>query len=144
MKVSQDKQKSYADLKRTPQELYVGEHVYVKVKPRKKSLRFGKYSKLAPKYCGAFEILAKVAPMAYQLALPPTIKVNNVFNVLILKKYTHDATHVIDSNVIHMGREGYFQVESECILNRRELLLWNRTIKQVKVQWKHLSPKESS
>ena len=32
----------------------------------------------------------------------------------------------------------------ECILNKRELLLWNRTIRQVKVQWKHLNLEEST
>ena len=95
-KVAQDGKKSYADLKRTPREFQVGEHVYVRVKPRKISLRLGKYSKLAPRYCGPFEILEKIGPMAYQLALPPTIKVYNVFHVSILKKYVHDATHLID------------------------------------------------
>ena len=32
----------------------------------------------------------------------------------------------------------------ERILDRREILLQNRTIGQVKVQWKHLSPEEST
>ena len=31
LKASQDKQKSYTDLKRTPREFQVGEHVYLKV-----------------------------------------------------------------------------------------------------------------
>ena len=32
----------------------------------------------------------------------------------------------------------------KCILERRELLLWNRTIEQVQLQWKHLSPEEAT
>ena len=32
----------------------------------------------------------------------------------------------------------------ERILDKREILLWNHTIEQVKVQWKHLSPEEST
>ena len=40
--------------------------------------------------------------------------------------------------------EGDFLVESECILECREISLWNRTIGQVKVQWKHLSPEEAT
>ena len=40
--------------------------------------------------------------------------------------------------------EGDFMVEPDCILERREISLWNRTIGQVKVQWKHLSPEEAS
>ena len=40
--------------------------------------------------------------------------------------------------------EGDFLVEPDCILERREILLQNRTIGQVKVQWKHLSPEEAT
>ena len=104
----------------------------------------GKYSKLAPGYCRTFEILAKVGSVAYQLALPPTVKVHNVFHVSILKIYIHDATHIIDWNVIQVEPKGEFQVGLEHILNKREILHWNRTIGQVKVQWKHLTAKEST
>jgi len=118
--VAQDRQKCYVDLKRTPREFKIGDHVYVKVKPRKSSLRLGKCTKLAPRYYGPFEILARVGPVAYQLALPASIRVHNIFHVSLLKKYVHDATHVLDWDVI--------QVEPECILDKRELTLWNRTI----------------
>ena len=74
--------------------------MYIKVNPKKISLILGKYSKLQPRYCEPFEILAKLGSVAHQLALPPTVKVHNVFHVSILKKYIHDATHVIDWNVI--------------------------------------------
>ena len=40
--------------------------------------------------------------------------------------------------------EGYFLVESDCILERQEISLQNRTIGQVKVQWKHLSLEEAT
>ena len=100
LKDVQDKQKSYAYLKRTPREFQVGEQVYIKVKPQKRSLRPGRYSKSGSRYFGPFGILAKVGPVTYQLALLPMIKVHNVFHVSILKKYVHDATHVIDWNFI--------------------------------------------
>ena len=35
-------------------------------------------------------------------------------------------------------------MEPDCILGRREITLRNRTIGQVKVQWKHLSPEEAT
>ena len=144
LKASQDKQKSYADLKRTPREFQVGEHVYIKVKPKKSSLILEKYSKLEPRYCGPFEFLAKVGTVAYQLTLPLNIKVHNVFHVSILKIYVHDVSHVIDSNVIQVEPEGEFQVGLKNILDRREILLQNRTIEQVKLQWNHLSPEEAT
>ena len=82
LKDSQDKKKSYADLKRTPKMFQVGDHVYIKVNPKKIFLILGKYSKFSPSYCGLFEILAKVGLVAYHLALPPNIKLHNVFHVL--------------------------------------------------------------
>ena len=122
----------------------MGDHVYIKVNTKKHTLILGKYKKLAPRYCGPFEILAKVGQIAYHLALPPNIKVHNVFHVSILKIYVDDVSHVIDWNVIHVEPEGEFQVGLEPILDRRELLLRNRTIRQVNVQWKHLSPEEAN
>ena len=43
-----------------------------------------------------------------------------------------------------MELEGDFLVEEDYILERREILLRNRTIGQVKVQWKHLSLEEAT
>jgi len=40
--------------------------------------------------------------------------------------------------------EGDFLVEPDCILDRREISLRNRSIGQVKVQWKHLGPDEAT
>ena len=45
---------------------------------KKKYLRIGSCAKLAPRYCGPFEILERIVPVAYQLALPPTVKVHDV------------------------------------------------------------------
>ena len=61
-----------------------------------------------------------------------------------LLKYVHDATHVINQNFIQVEPEGYFQVEPDCILDKKEIFLWNRTIGQVKVQWKHLGLDEET
>ena len=74
----------------------MGEHVFIKVKAKKRSLKLGSYAKLAPRYCGHFEILYRVGLVAYQLALPPNLKVHNVFHIYVLKIYFHDATHVIN------------------------------------------------
>ena len=70
------------------------------------------------------------------------MKLHNVFHISILKKYVHDATHVVDWNVVQVEPEEEILVEPDCILERREITLWNRTIGHVKVQWKHLIREE--
>ena len=82
--------------------------------------------------------------MAYQLALPSNLKVHNVFHIYVLRKYIHDAIHVINWNDVQVQPEGDFLVEPNCFLDKREILLRNHAIRQVKVQWKHLSPKEAT
>ena len=78
---------------------------------------------MAPKYCGLFEILAKLGSIAYKLSVPPNFIVHNVFHVSILKRYVHDVSHVINWNVIQVEPKGDFQVGPDHILDRRELLL---------------------
>ena len=57
------------------------------------------------------------------MALPPNLKVHNVFHISILKRYVHDATHVINWNDVQVEPEGYFLVALDCILERREIFL---------------------
>ena len=85
LKIAQERQKSHADLKRTHKEFQVGEHVFVKVKPIKNSFKLGSCAKLAPRYCGPFEILSRVGIVSYQLAFPPNLKIHNIFHISILK-----------------------------------------------------------
>ena len=91
-----------------------------------------------------FEMLANIGRVAYQLALPTNIKLDDVFHVSLLRKYMHDTTHIIDWNVIQVEPEHEFQTEPFCILDRRECMLRNRTIVQIKVQWKHFRSREAT
>ncbi|XP_073307232.1 uncharacterized protein [Primulina huaijiensis] len=97
LKTAQDRQKSWADLKRRPMEFNVGDKAYVKVSPMKGVVRFSKAGKLNPRYVGPFEILEKVGTLAYRLALPPNMsRIHNVFHVSQLRKYISDPSHVLE------------------------------------------------
>jgi hypothetical protein len=83
----------------------VGEHVLLKVKPKKRSLRLGSCTKLAVILCGPFDILDRIRSVAYMLAFPSSMNVHNVFHVSLLKKYIYDPNHDIDWNLIHVEPE---------------------------------------
>jgi hypothetical protein len=80
------------------------------VKANRSFLKLGNCSKLVARYCGPFEILDRLGPVDYMIALPASMSIHNVFHVSLLKKYIHDANHVIDWNVIQVDQESAFQV----------------------------------
>nr|GEY87194.1 reverse transcriptase domain-containing protein [Tanacetum cinerariifolium] len=89
IQAAQDRQKSYADLKRKPMELEVGDRVMLKVSPWKGVVRFGKRGKLNPRYVRPFKVLAKVGDVAYRLELPQELsRVHHTFHVSNLKNVT--------------------------------------------------------
>ena len=86
---AQSRQKSYANRWRRPLELEVGDHVFLKVMPKRGVVRFGKRGKLSQMYIEPFEILERVGTVAYRLALPPSLSgVHEVFHISMLRKYT--------------------------------------------------------
>ena len=95
--MAQSRQKSYADVRRRPLEFEVGNHVFLKVMPKRGVVWFGKRGKLSPRFIGPFEILERVGTVAYWLALLPSMSgVHEVFHVSMLRKYTLDPAHVVD------------------------------------------------
>jgi hypothetical protein len=89
----------------------VGEHVLLKVKPKKSSLKLDSCTKMVAKFYGLFEILDIIGLVAYMLAFPTSMNVYNVFHVSLLKKYVHDPNHVIDWHLIQVEIAGDFQVQ---------------------------------
>jgi hypothetical protein len=97
-------------------------------------MKLGNCSKLASIYCGPFEILERIGPVAYMVALPVCMTIHNVFHVSFLKKYIPDSNRVIDWNVIQVEQEGTLQVHLVRILDWKRNKLWIHTIGLVKVQ----------
>ncbi|WMV09174.1 hypothetical protein MTR67_002559 [Solanum verrucosum] len=66
LKISSDRQNSYANLRRRDIEYKVGDKSFLKVSPWKKIMRFCKKGKLSPRFIGPYEILERVEPVAYK------------------------------------------------------------------------------
>ena len=64
MKVAQDRQKSYADLKHRPKEFEVGDRVLLRVLPIPEVVRFDAWGKLSRWFIGPYEILERVGKLA--------------------------------------------------------------------------------
>ena len=109
-------------------EFSIGDHVYLRLRARKSSLKLGSC-------CGLFEVLERIGPIAYRLALPTSTRAHNFFHVSLLKKSVHDPNHVINWDVIQVEPEREFKIEPMRILDRKVTMLWNRAIGKVKVQW---------
>jgi hypothetical protein len=87
LKVSQSRQKSYADKRRRDLSFEIEYFVYLKVSPMKGTHRFRVKVKLAPRYVRPFKIIDREGEVAYQLELPPQLSVvHDVFHVSQLKK----------------------------------------------------------
>ena len=68
-------------------EYEVGDKVFLNVSPWRKVLRFRKKGKLSPRFIGPYEVLERIGPVAYRLALPPKLaKLHDVFHVYMLRK----------------------------------------------------------
>ena len=77
-------------------EFTIKDHVYLRARPRKSSLKLGSCAKLSPRYCGPFEVLEIIETVAYKISFPASTRAHNDFHVSLLKKYVHDLNHVIN------------------------------------------------
>jgi hypothetical protein len=145
LKSAQERQKKYADIHRRPLEFQESDHVWLRVSPVRGVHRFGVSGKLSPRYIGPFQILRRVGPVAYELALPPALdRVHPVFHVSQLRRYVRDPSHCIDHSSLHVQDDLTYQEEPMQILDRKEQRLRSKVIKLVLVKWGRHSDKEAT
>ena len=82
-------------------------------------MRFRKKGKLSPRFIGPYEVIEKVGPVAYKLALPAELeKINNVFHVSMLRRYKSDPLHVVSSEMFELRPDLTYEEEPIEILDR--------------------------
>ena len=145
LKVVTDRQKFYVDMRRKDIRYEIGEKVYLKVSPWKKVMRFGKKGKLSPRFIGPYEVIEKVGPVAYRLALPPELeKIHNVFHVSMLRRYRSGPSHVVSLEMIELRPDLTYEEELVEILAREVKELWKKRIPLVKVLWRNHKIEEAT
>ena len=144
LKRASDRQKSYADLRRTSREFKTGDKVFLRVKPKRSSLKLGKYKKLAFRYCGPYEIVKRIGEQSYKLALPPHLHIHDVFHVNLLKQYVANSEHILNTDDTILMNQEEFPLKPEMILETKERNLRHRTIREVLVKWSGYPAEDAS
>ena len=70
--------------------------------------------------------------------------VHEVFHVSMLQKYTPDPAHVVDWGHIEVDTDGTFEVGPVCIADSRDQVLRRKTMRLVRVLWRHCGVEEST
>ena len=100
-----------------PDQFTIGDRVWLEAKNLKLLYQM---PKLAPKCHGPFTITERVSPVAYQLQLPPTWTIHDVFHASLLTPYQETIEHGVNftkppPEVVNKDEE----YEVEVILNHR-------------------------
>ena len=101
--------------------------------------------KLRPRFIGPYEVIEKVGPLAYRLALPPELeKIHSVFHVSMLRRYRSDPSHVVSSETIELRPDLTYEEEPVEILAREVKELRNKKIPLAKVLWRNHKTEEAT
>ena len=70
--------------------------------------------------------------------------VHEVFHVSMLRKYTPDPAHVVDWGQIEVDTDETFEEGPVCIVDSRDQVLRRKTVRLVRVRWRHYGVEEST
>jgi hypothetical protein len=145
LRVTQSRQKSYADHRRRELSFEVGDFVYLKVSPMRGLHYFKVRGKLAPRFDGPFKILENRGEVAYQLELPPQLSdVRDVFHVSQQKKCLRVTEEQIPMEDLDAKEDLSYQEHPVRILETSERVTRNKRIKMCKVRWSHHTEEEAT
>jgi hypothetical protein len=145
LRVTQLRQKSYADHRRRELIFKVGDFVYLKVSPIRGLCRFKVRGKLAPRFIGPYKILEKRREVAYQLELLPQLSdVHDMFHVSQLKKCLCVPKEQILIEDLDAKEDLSYQEYPIKILETPERVTQNKKIKMSKVQWSYHTEDEAT
>ncbi|PKU61761.1 hypothetical protein MA16_Dca027557 [Dendrobium catenatum] len=107
--------------------------------------RFGRVSKLSPRYVGPFEIIEKIGKSVYRLLLPDQMSdVYNMFHVSSLRKWMCDSKKKLSADDVEIQENLQYKEKPKKILAYDIRKLKSKQIPMVKIQWKHITAREAT
>ena len=142
--MAQNQQKIFVDKHIIDRVFQVGDLVYLRLQPyRQSSLKKNGAAKLQPRFYGPYKISKRIGEVAYELDLPASSRIHNVFHVSCLKKVVGQQV-VVSEELTPLDDEGHLVLVPEKVLMSREKKLRNRTIKEYLIQWKGLPSEDAT
>ncbi|KAA0067519.1 pol protein [Cucumis melo var. makuwa] len=112
---------------------------------KEKKWFYKRRGKLSPHFVGSFEILERIGPVAYRLALLPSLStVHDVFHVSMLRKYVSDLSHILDYEPLEIDENLSYTEQPVEVLAREVKMLRNREIPLVKILWRNHKVEEAT
>ncbi|XP_016206685.1 uncharacterized protein LOC107647075 [Arachis ipaensis] len=128
--------KSYAEQRQKPLEFDEGDHVFLRVTPTIGVDSAIKAKKLNSRYIGLFQILKRIGSIAYWIAQPPHLSnLHDVFHVSQLRKYTSDASHILEPKSVQLKENLTLQATSVRIDDTSIKQLRGKKVALVKLAW---------
>jgi hypothetical protein len=145
LRIAQSRQRSYADTRRRELSFEVRNFVYLKVSPIRGVRRFRVKDKLAPRYVGPYQILARRGEVAYQLSMPEGLSiVHDVFHVSPLKKCLRVPEEQLSVEGLEVQEDLNYIEKPAQILETADRVTRRKTIRMCKVRWSHHSEEEAT
>jgi len=102
-------------------EFLIGDKVYLKVSPFEIVIRGKKKGKLSPRYINPYEILEKIGPVAYKVALLVALaNIHNMFHVSQLQKHELDPMQIFRNETIEIQNDLTYPEEPVQILDQMD------------------------
>jgi hypothetical protein len=145
LKITQSRQRSYADTQRRELSFEVGDYVYLKVSPIRGIKSFGVKGKLAPQYIGLYQIQARHGEGPYQLSLLESLSaVHDVFHVSQLKKCLRVPEEQLPTEDLEVQEDLTYIEKLTLNLKTADRVTRRSTIRMCKVKWGHHLKKEAT